>query len=64
MPMCAGGCSAKAYLNDGDFNGELNRPYCMLEEEELKEYLKFYVKRMYEWDCKGQREISFAELND
>lgn len=48
MPMCAGGCSAKAYLNDGDFNGELNRPYCMLEEEELKEYLKFYVKRMYE----------------
>ena len=48
MPMCAGGCSGKAYLNDRDFNGELNRPYCMLQEEELKEYLKFYVKKLDE----------------
>ena len=46
MPMCAGGCSAKAYIRDGIKDGNLNRSYCMCDEIGLLEYLKDYVKRL------------------
>ncbi len=46
MPMCAGGCSAKAYIRDGIKDGNLNRSYCMCDEKGLLEYLKDYVKRL------------------
>lgn len=48
MPMCAGGCSAKAYIQSNAKDGDLNRSYCMCDEKGLLEYLKDYVKRLEE----------------
>ena len=46
MPICAGGCAAKAYIRDNKQDGNLDRRYCMLDEEALISYLKDYVIRL------------------
>jgi len=40
LPLCAGGCAAKAYINDGN----INKYRCEFTEEELIVYLKDYVR--------------------
>jgi len=43
MPMCATGCSTKAYIRDGKHDGNIDKPYCIHTEEDLLYYLKHYV---------------------
>ena len=46
LPMCGGGCAAKAYIESGAHDGNLNRKYCMCNEEALLTYLKSYIRRL------------------
>ena len=46
LPLCAGGCSARAYINSNSKDGNLCRTYCMCTETSLNIYLKNYVKRL------------------
>jgi uncharacterized protein len=46
LPLCAGGCAAKAYLGEGKNDGNLDLHYCMCSEAGLVDYLKDYVLRI------------------
>jgi uncharacterized protein len=41
LPLCAGGCAGKAFINDGS----INKPHCMFSEKTLIVYLKDYIRR-------------------
>jgi len=43
LPMCAGGCAGKSYINGETKNVILNEKYCMYDKNALLEYLKEYV---------------------
>lgn len=46
LPLCAGGCSARAYIDSNSKDGNLCRTYCMCTEKSVDIYLKNYVKRL------------------
>lgn len=46
LPLCGGGCSAKAYIASDVKDGNLNRKYCMCDEDSLRIYLEHYVRRL------------------
>ena len=46
LPLCAGGCPAKGYINAGGNDGEIRKPFCLVDEDSLKVYLKDYVKHL------------------
>ena len=48
MPMCATGCSTKAYIRDGKDDGVIDKPFCLHTEEDLLDYLKHYVETLEE----------------
>jgi uncharacterized protein len=41
LPLCAGGCAGKAFINDGNIDKSL----CMFNEQSLIVYLKDYISR-------------------
>lgn len=44
LPLCAGGCAAKAYISSGQQNGCLNEKSCTYTMDDLLTYLKSYVE--------------------
>ena len=43
LPLCGGGCPAKKYINTNRTNGRFDQKNCDMSEDNLIEYLKFYV---------------------
>ena len=43
LPLCAGGCPAKVYINNGHNDGNVLEPECMITLDGLTKYLQDYV---------------------
>jgi uncharacterized protein len=46
LPLCGGGCAAKAYIESGAKDGNLDRSYCACTKESLEIHLKNFVQRL------------------
>ena len=46
LPLCGGGCVGRAYVNQSLRNSDFNCHECRMQETDLLNYLKDYVKRL------------------